>query len=77
MTDLLDHAVHAARRLSPEIQDEIAQIILGLAGAGDDGPIVPLTGSERAAIAASKAAASRGEFASEDDVQAVWSKYGL
>jgi len=38
---------------------------------------VPLTADERAAIARSKAAAARGEFATEEQVRAVWAKYGL
>ena len=32
---------------------------------------------EREAIARSKAAASRGEFATDEQVQAVWAKHGL
>ena len=45
MTKLLDQAVEAARNLSPEAQDEIAHIVLRLAGA-DDEPPVPLTPEE-------------------------------
>jgi hypothetical protein len=37
----------------------------------------PLSAEEREAIARSQAAAKRGEFASDDDVRAVWAKYGL
>lgn len=43
----------------------------------DDEPPVSLTPDEQAAVAASKAAASRGEFATDDQVQAVWAKHGL
>ncbi len=32
---------------------------------------------EQAAIAASKAAAARGEFATDEQVRAVWAKHGL
>jgi len=76
MTKLLDQAVEAARSLSPEAQDEIAHIVLRLAGA-DDEPPVPLTPEEQAAVAASKAAAARGEFATDEQVRAVWAKHGL
>ena len=38
---------------------------------------IPLSEKEKAAIARSQAAAKRGEFASDDEVRAVWAKYGL
>jgi predicted transcriptional regulator len=76
MTKLLDRALEAARHLPSDAQDDIARVILRLAGA-DDEPPVPLTPEEQAAIAASKAAAARGEFATEEQVRAVWAKHGL
>ncbi|HMK90652.1 MAG TPA: hypothetical protein VK446_13615 [Methylocystis sp.] len=75
MTHLLDHALQAVRNLPAETQDEIARVVLLLAG--DEGPIVSLTDEERAAIACSRAAAARGEFAAEEQVRAVWAKRGL
>lgn len=75
MTELLDRAVKAARDLPPAAQDEIARLVLRFAG--DDEPQVVLTDDERAAIAVSKAAAARGEFATEEQVRAVWAKHGL
>jgi hypothetical protein len=76
MTKLLDQAVEAARSLLPHEQDNIAHVILRLAGADDESP-VPLTPEEDAAVAASKAAAARGEFATDEQVRAVWAKHGL
>ena len=76
MTKLLDQALEAARNLPPDAQDDIARVVLRLAGA-DDEPPVPLTREEQTAIAASKAAAARGEFASDEQVRAVWAKHGL
>ncbi len=76
MTKLLDQALEAARRLSPDEQDDIAHVVLRLAGA-DDEPPVTLTPEEQAAVAASKAAAARGEFATDEQVRAVWAKHGL
>jgi len=38
---------------------------------------IPLSTEEREAIARSKAAAERGEFATDDEVRAVWAKHGL
>jgi hypothetical protein len=76
MTKLLEQALEATRNLPPEAQDEIAHIVLRLAGA-DDQPPVPLTPEEQAAVAASKAGAARGEFATDEQVRAVWAKHGL
>jgi hypothetical protein len=76
VTKLLDRALEAARNLSPEAQDNIARVVLRLAGA-DDEPPVPLTPDEQAAVAASKAAAARGELATDEQVRAVWAKHGL
>lgn len=76
MTKLLEQAVEAARNLSPDEQDDIARMVLRLAGT-DDEPPVPLTSDEQAAITASKAAAARGEFATDEQVRAVWAKHGL
>jgi len=42
----------------------------------DDAPIL-LTAEQRAAIALSKAAAARGDFATDEEIRAVWAKHGL
>jgi predicted transcriptional regulator len=76
MTKLLEEAFEALRRLTPDQQDEIAHVILQLTGADLAEP-VPLSPKEREAIERSMAAASRGEFATDEEVQAVWAKYGL
>ena len=76
MTQLLDQAVKSARHLPPDRQDEIARVILRLA-ATDDDPVVILTLAESVAIARSKAAAAADEFATEEEVRAVWAKHGL
>jgi hypothetical protein len=73
---LVDRALAAARTLSPDAQDDIARVVLRLTGADDETP-VPLTRDEQAAVVRSKVAAARGEFATEDQVRAVWSKHGL
>jgi len=76
MTKLLDQALAAVRNLPLEAQDNIARVVLRLIGA-DDEPPVPLTSEELAAIAASKEAHARGEFATDEQVGAVWAKHGL
>jgi hypothetical protein len=76
MTKLLEEAFEAVRRLTPDQQDEIAHVILQLTGSDRAAP-VPLTPEEREAIAISKAAAGRGEFATDEEIQAIWAEYGL
>ncbi len=75
MTKLFDQAIEVARRLPPDSQDDIARAVLALAG--DEPDPIPLTAEERDAIARSKAAAARGEFASDEQVRAVWAKHSL
>ena len=76
MTKLLDRALEAARSLSPDVQDDIARVVLQLAGSDESEPIALLP-EERVAIAVSKSAAARGEFATDEQVRAVWAKHGL
>jgi hypothetical protein len=75
MTKLLDQALEAVRVLPPEAQDDIARLVLQLAR-GDVEPIA-LSPDERAAVSASKAAAARGEFATDEQVRGTWAKHGL
>ncbi len=76
MTELFDEAVTTVRRLPPETQDEIARAMLALAGE-EGAEVYVLTAEEKTAVERSKAAAKRGEFATDDEVRAVWAKYGL
>jgi hypothetical protein len=75
MTKLLEQAFKAAQTLSPAMQDDLARIVLQFAG--DEQSVVQLTPEEDAALARSEAAAARGEFATDAEVRAVWSKHGL
>jgi hypothetical protein len=76
MTKLLDEAVEAVRRLPSNDQDDIARTIMRLAGSDLAKPYA-LSPEEGEAIALSRAAADRGEFATDDEVRAVWAKHGL
>jgi hypothetical protein len=76
MTKLLEQALEAVRLLSADEQDEIARVIMQLAGSDVSAPI-PLSAEEREAIGRSKDAAARGEFATDEEVRAVWAKHGL
>lgn len=74
MTALLDIAIDQVRALPPERQDEIAQVLLDMAATGED--IYVLTPAEKASLAESIAQAERGEFASDEEVEAIWAKHG-
>jgi hypothetical protein len=75
MTKLLEQAVEAVRRLPAETQDELAHILLQLAG--EDQPVVQLSADEEASFDESLAQADRGEFATDVQVRAMWAKHGL
>ncbi|CAM3231929.1 hypothetical protein JHFBIEKO_4957 [Methylobacterium mesophilicum] len=75
MTELFDQAIARVRALPPETQDAFARMLLNLAS--DEAEPVILMREERDAIAASKSAAARGEFATDEEVRAIWTKHGL
>ena len=72
MTRLLELAVEAVSALPDEAQDDLARILLQLAGV--DQPPYELTPEEAADLDASLAEAARDEFATDDEVRAVWAK---
>jgi hypothetical protein len=75
MTKLLEQAVATVRGLPPEVQDDLARILLQLAG--KDQPVVQLSTADEASFAESLAQADRGEFATDEQVRAVWAKHNL
>lgn len=75
MTALLEQAVRTARQLSPEMQDDMARMMLQFAGG--DQPAVDLSPQDEAAVLRSRAAARRGEFATDEQMRAIWAKHGL
>lgn len=70
MTELLERALERVRALPPEAQDDMARVLLSLAG--DDAPVFALTPEEEASFANSRAQAARREFATDEQVQAIW-----
>lgn len=73
MTDLLEKAVEAVRRLAPEAQDEIARAMLQLAEDEEEsGPIAP---EDLAAVQEALAEVDRGEFASDEEVEAAFRRF--
>ena len=75
MTKLLEHAVDTARALPPAMQDDVARLLLQFLG--EQQPVIQLTPEEVASFAESRAQASRREFATDEQVRAVWAKHGL
>src|ERR1043166_4652698 len=75
MTKLLEQAVETVRGLPPEIQDELARMLLQLAG--EDQPLLQLSAEEAASFDESLAQAERGEFATDEQVRASWAKRNL
>jgi predicted transcriptional regulator len=75
MTRLLEQAVEAVSALPDEAQDDLVRILLQLAGV--DQPPYELTAEEAADLDASLAEAAKGEFATDEEVRAVWAKHGM
>lgn len=75
MTELLEKAVAAARGLAPEMQDEIARVVLALTASGP--AIYKFTAEEAAEQDAADAEEARGDYASDAEVRAIWAKHGL
>jgi hypothetical protein len=74
MTRLLKKAMAAVSALPDDQQDEAALILLQFAGIE---PSFELTADDEAELNASLAEEERGEFATDDEVRAMWAKYGL
>ncbi|MCJ2139251.1 hypothetical protein [Methylobacterium sp. E-066] len=75
MTELLDRAIARVRTLPSETQDELASVLLRLAG--EDESVLRLSPEEEASFANSRAQAARRDFASDEQIRAIWAKHGL
>ncbi|MCW5743513.1 MAG: hypothetical protein KIT67_25440 [Alphaproteobacteria bacterium] len=73
MTKLLEQAVDALRRLSPDAQDAYARALLEILPSGE---VYKLTSEDRVAIEVSRAQMRRGEFVSEREMEEFWRGYG-
>lgn len=72
MTKLLDQAVDSRRALPAEVQDELALLLLQVAG--EEQPVIRLTSEERADLAEADAEIARGEFATDEQIRAILAK---
>jgi hypothetical protein len=74
MTELPKMAVEAVRRLPPEDQDDIARVMLVLAGLEEEPE--PIEPDHLPAVLEGLAHAERGEFASDAEVAAAFRRFG-
>jgi hypothetical protein len=72
MTRLFEQAVATVSALPDDVQDKVAYRLLQFAGI--EPPTYELTPEEHADLA--EAEAARGEFATDEEVRAMWTKYG-
>ena len=75
MTKLLQQAVEKLLQLPKERQDELAKMLIDVA-AQDLSPY-QLTREERKEIETSLEEVKRGEIASDEEVAAMWQRFGL
>ena len=73
MTDLLERAVAMARDLPPSAQDDLARYMLDLAS--EAGTLAPLSEEEERSLLPSLEQAARREFATDEEMEALWRKY--
>jgi hypothetical protein len=75
MTKLLEQGIEAVRGLPADRQDMAGELLLGLAGVVQSG--YALTPEQIADLKIAIAQADRGEFATDEELKAVWKKFGL
>ncbi len=76
VTKLMDEAIASLRNDVPsEFQDEVANAVMRLTGKNRS--VYTLTPEERADLDEADAEIERGEFATDEQVRALWAKHGL
>jgi predicted transcriptional regulator len=75
MTKVLEDAIEKVRRLPEDRQAYAAEVLEQIAAAGSDLFVVP--DEHRAAVLEGLGQAERGEFATEEELAALWKKCGL
>jgi hypothetical protein len=71
MTELLKQAIEKLQALPVDTQDQAARMLL--AYAGDEELVIELTQEDEANLTEAQAEIARGEFASDAEVEAVFS----
>lgn len=75
MTKLLEDAIERVRMLPEDRQAYVAEVLEQIAAAGSDPFVVP--DEHRAAVLEGLGQADRGEFATDEEMAALWKKCGL
>jgi|GraSoi_2013_40cm_1033754.scaffolds.fasta_scaffold191218_1 predicted transcriptional regulator len=75
MTRMLDEAIKKVRELPDSVQDDAAEMLFSVAA--KQGEPVRLDEETRAAVREGRAQARRGEFASDEDMQAFFERHGV
>ena len=75
MTKVLEDAIEKVRQLPEDRQAYVAEVLEQIAAAGSDVFIVPE--EHRAAVLEGLGQADRGEFATDEEMAALWKKCGL
>jgi len=75
MTKILEDAIEKVRRLPEDRQAYAAEVLEQIAAAGSDPFIIP--DDHRDAVLEGLAQAERGEFATDEEMAALWKKCGL
>jgi len=74
MTKVLDQAIAKVRELPEEEQERVAESLMVFAELAKQG-VYKLSLKERAALEASKAQVRRGEFATDEEVEAAYARF--
>jgi predicted transcriptional regulator len=75
MTKVLEDAIEKVRRLPEDRQAYVAEVLEQIAAAGSDIFVIPE--EHRAAVLEGLDQADRREFATDDEMAALWKKCGL
>ena len=75
MTKVLEDAIEKVRQLPEDRQAYVAEVLEQIAAAGTDLFIIP--DDHRAAVLEGLGQAERGEFATDEEMAALWKKCGL
>jgi predicted transcriptional regulator len=75
MTKVLEDAIEKVRKLPEDRQAYVAEVLEQIAAAGSDPFIVPE--GHHAAVLEGLREAEQGEFASDEEMAALWKKCGL
>jgi predicted transcriptional regulator len=75
MTRMLDEAIKKVRELPDSVQDDAAEMLFSVAA--KQGEPVRLDEETLAAIREGRAQARRGEFVSDEDMQAFFERHGV